>query len=195
MEESQLRQFTDKARALGMDDARCVVVTELPIDSSLTDYCLECGAYGESALCPPHRGAIDDVPGLLSGYEWAVVFKRDLPVAELQSEEYQEVARQIHVVAAQLEKWARMRGFKAAGLAAGSCKRLFCATSETCQALEPGGVCRFPQWSRLSLSALGVNVFELCDKIGWPIEKITRDSTHQPDAMGVLVGLLLVGKN
>ncbi len=195
MEESQLRQFTDKALALGMDDARCVGVTELPIDPTLTDYCLECGAYGESALCPPHRGAIEDVPGMLAGYEWAVVFKRDLPVVDLQSKEYLEVARQIHVVAAQLEKWARMRGFKSAGLAAGSCKRLFCANSETCQALEPGGVCRFPQWSRLSLSALGVNVFELCDKIGWPIEKVTRDSKHPSDAMGVLVGILLVGKN
>ena len=75
MEESPLRQFADKARALGMDDARCVGVLELPIDPTLTDYCLECGAYGESALCPPHRGAIDDVPKLLADYEWAVVFQ------------------------------------------------------------------------------------------------------------------------
>ena len=85
--------------------------------------------------------------------------------------------------------------FKAAGLAAGSCKRLFCASSDACQALEPGGVCRFSPMVAAGRCRLWASMcFALCDKIGWPIEKVTRDSSHPSDAMGVLVGILLVGR-
>ncbi|MCD6526552.1 MAG: DUF2284 domain-containing protein [Desulfuromonas sp.] len=189
-----MNQLIEKALSLGMDDARILSIDQLEVDPALANYCVDCEAYGLTAHCPPHGQSVAEFIDGLTAYQQLLVVKRDVPVAVLQSDEQLPIARQIHIGVAQLEKQARALGLTAAGWAAGSCKPLFCATSPSCQVLQPGGVCRFPHWARPSVSGAGINVFALCQMLGWPITKVTKKIEAEGDAMGLLVGLVLLGK-
>lgn len=189
-----LKPLLERALALGMDDARLLPVDQLTVDPALAGYCSDCEAYAKTALCPPHSRNVEQFLSELPNYQHLLVFKRDVPLSVLLDDEQLTISRQLHLAAAQLEKQARLRGLRAAGYGAGSCKRLFCESNAHCQALQPGGVCRFPHWARPSVSGVGINVFELCHKLDWPISKVTKDTPPDPDAMGVLVGLVLLGE-
>ena len=189
-----MRQLIDKALALKMDDAQILSIDQLEVDPSLANYCCECESYGLSAHCPPHGLSSSEFSAGLVDYHNVLVVKRDVPVAVLQSDDQLPIARQLLLVVAQLEKQAQLLGFNAAAFASGSCKRLFCSSSQECQLLQKGGICRFPQWARPSVSGVGINVFALCETLGWPIAKVTKQSKANDGDMGLLVGLVLLGR-
>jgi predicted metal-binding protein len=189
-----MKKLIDKALALNMDDAQIVSIDQLEVDPSLANYCCDCEAYGLSAHCPPHGLSSSEFSDGLADYNNVLVIKRDVPVAVLQSDDQLPIARQIHLTVAQLEKQAQLLGFNAAAYAGGSCKRLFCSSSQQCQLLQQGGICRFPQWARPSVSGVGINVFALCETLGWPIAKVTKHSPADDGDMGLLVGLVLLGQ-
>lgn len=189
-----MRQLIDKALALKMDDAQILSIDQLEVDPSLANYCRDCEAYGLSAHCPPHGMSSSEFSAGLIDYQDVLVVKRDVSVAVLQSDDQLPIARQLHIAVAQLEKQAQLLGFKAAAFAGGSCKRLFCSSSQECQLLQEDGICRFPQWARPSVSGVGINIFALCETLGWPIDKVTKQSKAKDGAMGLLVGLVLLGR-
>lgn len=188
-----LQPLIERALALGMDDAQLLSIDQLQVEPELAGYCGDCEAYAKTALCPPYSRNVEQFLAELKNYQQLLVFKRDVPLSVLLDDEQLDISRQLHLTAAQLEKQARRQGMNAAGYGAGSCKRLFCESNAHCQALQPGGVCRFPHWARPSVSGVGINVFELCHTLGWPISKVTKDTPPDPDGMGVLVGLVLLG--
>lgn len=189
-----MRQLIDKAFALKVDDAQILSIDQLEVDPNLANYCCDCKAYGLSGHCPPHGLSSSEFSAGLVDYHNVLVIKRDVPVAVLQSDDQLPIARQIHLTVAQLEKQAQLQGFKAAAFAGGSCKRLFCSSSQECQLLQEGGVCRFPKWARPSVSGVGINVFALCETLEWPIDKVTKQSKANDGDMGLLVGLVLLGR-
>jgi len=188
-----MRQLIDKALMLKMDDAQILSIDQLEVDPSLVNYCRDCEAYGLSAHCPPHGQSSDEFSAGLVAYQNVLVVKRDVAVSALQGDDQLPFARQIHLTVAQLEKQAQLLGYNAAAFSAGSCKRLFCSSSQECQLLPENGICRFPQWARPSVSGVGINVFSLCETLGWPIDKVTKKSKANDGDMGLLLGLVLLG--
>jgi len=181
---------------LGVSDAQMVSVEKISIEAHLVKLCEEprCNGYGQSASCPPNVMKPDRFREHLRQYESALVFKFDVPPEMLLRDDRREINKVIHETAAGIETFARNRGYKnSEGLAAGSCKRLFCDKHEKCNILSNAGDCRFPNLARPSMSGLGINFFELAKVLGWQISKITRDSHPDDIPMGLMAGMVLIG--
>ena len=98
----------------------------------------------------------------------------------------------IHRIAATLEQEAISHGLlHSRGLAAGSCKELFCPQEEPCVVLARQLPCRHPELARPSLSALGVDFAALAHSLGWPFARIDPDQRADA-AMGLMAGLVLL---
>jgi len=190
--EQLLRQH---AVELGVSDARLIGAARIRVEDDLARICKEpgCPGYGLGANCPPHVMPPEAFRQLLRDYPRALVFKFDVPTEVLLGEGRFEVSRIVHETAAALERHAVACGFAAArGLAAGSCKRIFCASKKNCRVIEGDGNCRHPDAARPSISGLGVNFFELSRAVGWSIHKITRDSNPADVPMGLMAGIVLL---
>ncbi len=190
--EKQLLQY---ARQLGVSDARLIDTAQIKVEDHLADICQDpgCPGFGQGANCPPHVMRPDVFRQLLKQFARALVFKFDVPTEVLLGDGRFEVSRLVHETAAALEAHALAGGYTAArGLAAGSCKRIFCAEEKDCPVIADDGPCRHPELARPSISGLGVNFFELARSVGWSIEKITRESRPDQVPMGLMAGIVLV---
>jgi predicted metal-binding protein len=131
---------------------------------------------------------------ILRSYHQVLVFKIDAPVAVLMGPERLDIARAIHRIAATIEQEALDRClFLAKGVAAGSCKELFCSQEKGCVVLEKMQPCLHADRARPSLSALGVNFALLAQTAGWKFEKIEEKATSNGEpAMGLMAGMVLL---
>jgi predicted metal-binding protein len=192
--ETQLLQY---ARELGVSDVRLIEAADIQVEDHLARICRDpgCPGYGQGANCPPHVMKPDAFRQLLRRFPRALVFKFDVPTEVLLGDGRFEVARLVHETAAALEGHALTCGYSAAhGLAAGSCKRIFCAGEKNCRVIDDGGPCRHPNLARPSISGLGVNFFELARTVGWQIEKITRESRPDQVPTGLMAGIVLLAE-
>ena len=189
-------KIIQKTVELGVSDVQVISADAIPIEPHLAKLCEEpkCHGYGQSAKCPPHGMKPEQFMEHIRQYRHAIVFKFDVPTEVLLSEERQEVSRLVHETASAVEKLAIASGYaKAKGLAAGSCKRLFCGEYEKCSVLARDGDCRFPELAKPSMSGLGINFFALSRMLGWQINKITKESDPDDVPMGLMAGMVLVG--
>lgn len=189
------QQLLRRATELGVSDARLIDAARIQVEDDLAKICKDpgCPGYGLGANCPPHVMKPDAFRQMLHDYPRALVFKFDVPTEVLLGEGRFEVSRIVHETAANLERHALTCGYAAAqGLAAGSCRRIFCTEETHCRVLEGDGDCRHPEAARPSISGLGVNFFELSRAVGWPIHKITRDSNPDDVPMGLMAGIVLL---
>jgi predicted metal-binding protein len=156
-----------------------------------------CPGFGQGANCPPYVMKPAAFRRLLKQFPRALVFKFDVPTEVLLGDGRFEVSRLVHETAATIEHQALACGFAAArGLAAGSCKRIFCAAENDCCVIAQDGPCRHRDMARPSISGLGVNFFELARSVGWSINKITQESDPNQVPMGLMAGIvLLAGAN
>ncbi|MEW6615710.1 MAG: DUF2284 domain-containing protein [Thermodesulfobacteriota bacterium] len=181
---------------LGVSDAKIVSVEAISVEDHLAKMCEEprCDGYGQTINCPPHVMKPDRFREYIGQYKLALVFKLDVPTEILLTDDRLDVARIIHETAATIEQFAINDGHtNSKGLAAGSCKRIFCSGYDECCALNEGVYCRFPDLARPSLSGLGVNFFKLSKVLGWQISKITKDSNPDDVPMGMMAGMVLIG--
>jgi predicted metal-binding protein len=184
-----------QALKLGVSDARLIDSACIRVEDALANICKDpgCPGFGQGANCPPHVMKPEVFRQLLQTFPRALVFKFDVPTEVLLGDGRLEVARLVHETAATLEDHALVCGYAAArGLAAGSCKRIFCAQENNCRAIAGDGKCRHPDAARPSISGLGVNFFELSRTVGWPIAKITRESRPEEIPMGLMAGIVLL---
>lgn len=178
------------ASACGLLDATDLVVEER--------FALMCGAptpcpsYGLAPGCPPHAPSVQAFRKELAGYRQLLVFKIDTPMADLLGENRLEIARTIHRLAATLEGSAQRHGLRARGMAAGSCKELFCGDEQACVVLSQAMGCRHPDLARPSISAVGVDFAALAGKLGWPFGPLPSAPPDTP-VMGLMAGLVLLG--
>ncbi len=183
------------ARTLGVGDATLIAAARIQVEEALAAICRDpgCPGYGQGANCPPHVMKPAAFRDLLREFPRALVFKFDVPTEVLLGDERFAVAGLVHETAAALEHRALVCGFTAArGFAAGSCRRIFCSTETGCRVLATDGVCRHADAARPSISGLGVNFFELARAVGWPINKITRESDPGRVPMGLMAGIVLL---
>jgi predicted metal-binding protein len=190
--EAQLLQY---ALQLGVTDARMINTAGIKVEDHLADICRDpgCPGFGRGANCPPHVMKPNAFRQLLKRFPRALVFKFDVPTEVLLGDARFEVSRLVHETAAAIESQAVAGGYTdARGLAAGSCKRIFCAGEKDCRVIADAGPCRHPDLARPSISGLGVNFFELARTVGWSIDKITRESDPDQVPMGLMAGIVLL---
>jgi len=182
---------------LGVTDAQLIPAAAVTVEARLAQMCREptCPAYGRSINCPPHVMKPERFRMELQEFDQALVFKFDTATAILQSDARHDVARRVHETAAQLERKAVALGYRRArGLAASSCKRIFCDEYEVCLALTAGGECRHPEQAKPSLSGLGVDFSALTLVLGWPLHPITRNTDPAVIPKGFMAGMVLLAE-
>ncbi len=186
-----MNRLRERALALGASAAEILAADRLSSEDDLAAFCTSCEGYGQTANCPPQVMTAAQFRERLRGFGQVLVFRIDVPARVLMTDERFPYSRQIHEMAAELERAARADGYAgAAGLAAGSCKPLFCGEFDGCAVLE-GGTCRYPDGARPSVSGFGINVFRLCEVLGWEIRRMTRESAPGDTETGMLVGMVL----
>ncbi|MCX6013346.1 MAG: DUF2284 domain-containing protein [Chloroflexi bacterium] len=191
-----LEVITQKAIELGAGSATIINAEELVIEDRFAELCgtQKCPGYGMSVSCPPHGMKPSDFRELVKSYKHCLVFKIDVPMEILLSDDYKYITRLIHELASGIERFAIARGFSMAkGFATGSCKKLFCDEYQYCRVLEEiDGKCRFPDSARPSLSGLGVNFNDLGAKLHW--QNIDFEINRKPDSssMGLMAGIVLI---
>ena len=193
-ENHRLVKLQKKAVELGASDAKIIPVDRIPVEDEVVEMCKAhlCKGYGKSANCPPHVMGPGQAREWIEKYETALFFKLDVSPQVLLSEDRFETFKTVYVIASRLEASAREEGFPLAkGLAAGSCKPVFCK-GRTCDALMDEGECRYPSLARPSMEAVGINVFKLSKDAGWDIHIILKESDPEAGPKGMLAGLLLV---
>ncbi|WP_319585517.1 DUF2284 domain-containing protein [uncultured Desulfobulbus sp.] len=196
-EASIMEELMAQARSLGASAAVIIPAASLVVEDRFAVLCgapQRCPGYGLAPGCPPHALHPSVFREQLRAYRHILVFKIDAPVADLMGTKRLPLARSIHRIAATLEKAARSRGMlQARGLAAGSCKELFCAAEEACAVLNKHQPCRHPDLARPSISALGVNFTSLAESVGWQFARIDPDAVASVEpAMGLMAGLVLL---
>jgi len=185
------------ARSLGATAAAVLPAESLVIEDRFAALCAgptRCPSYGLAPGCPPHAIPPAVFRRHLRDYCHVVAFKIDVPAEVLMDERRLPIARDIHRIAATLERTALSRGMRRAqGLAAGSCKELFCAQDEACMVLSRRQPCRHPDLARPSLSAMGVDFMALAASAGWDCKPIDpRQTAIDQTVMGLLAGLVLL---
>lgn len=153
-----------------------------------------CPSYGLAPGCPPHAVSPATFREQLSTYRHVLVFKIDAPVADLMGPTRLAIARTIHKIAVGVEQAAQARGLNhAKGMAAGSCRELFCAEEHDCCVLTSNLPCRFPDLARPSISAVGIDFSALAAQAGWPFDRIDPASSEkEKPEMGLMAGLVLL---
>lgn len=186
-----------QARFLGATAAVIIPAHTLVVEDRFAAMCAapqRCPSYGLAPGCPPHAMHPSAFRQQVQTYQQILVFKVDVPVADLMGEKRVAIARTIHRIAATVEQEAHSRGLaRARGLAAGSCKEVFCAEEEACVVLNKQQPCLHPDLARPSISAVGVDFAALADSVGWPFNKIDPDQVPSGEpAMGLMAGLILL---
>lgn len=185
------------ALSLGASAAVILPTDVLVVEERFAAMCGEphrCPSYGLAPGCPPHAPSPAAFRAQLKTYHSMLVFKIDAPVAELMGPTRLSLSRSIHTIAAGVEQAARAQGLNhAKGMAAGSCKEVFCADEHDCCVVASNLPCRFPDLARPSISAVGIDFSALAAQAGWPFGRIEPDSSSEgQEATGLMAGLVLL---
>ncbi len=176
------------SRALWLPSSKVVVEERF---ASMCQSSPRCPSYGRAPGCPPHVMSPSSFRSVLNRYEWVLVFTRDVAADMLAGNGRVEVAKDIHEIAAATELAAVSFGFsQAQGIAAGSCKELFCPDDQACRVLQADQPCRFPDRARSSVSGLGVNVSALCTTLGWELCWQSYEGGRDVE-MALMLGMVL----
>lgn len=185
------------ARSLGASAAVVLPTEALVVEERFAEMCgapNRCPSYGLAPGCPPNAPSPAAFCAQLKTYRFMLVFKIDAPVVDLIGPERLAIARRIHGIAARVEQAALVQGVDhAKGMAAGSCKELFCADDHDCRVLTSGQPCRFPDLAMPSISAVGIDFSALAAQAGWPFGRIDHESSGDKNPeMGLMAGLVLL---
>ena len=186
--------LVDTAIFLGATKARIIPTDLVPVQEDIIEMCRApaCESFGQCANCPPYVMTSAEARKWIRSFNKALLVKYDLPTSELFGPSRIEPFRRMFVLVTALEDISRHNGFeRCAALGAGSCKPVFCP-KDTCSLLQ-GEQCRYPDLARPSLEALGINVFELADAVGWPLNRILRSTNPETVPFASLIGMVLLG--
>ena len=197
-----LERFRQKALELGASAAKVIPAAQVSVQERVWLKCLVplCHMAGTNPYCPPNTPQPDLTRKALAQYRWAVLFKRDVEdlekyvaTSEAQQKEREglAVAKGFHKktveIVGRLETYAQSEGYDLAmGFSCGSCRVNLCGGA-ACAFMEKGE-CRFSMLARPSMEGVGIDVFDLCNKVGWDaymIRNIEPDLNIIPSAVSV----------
>ncbi len=182
--------------SLGATDVKTISPGDLSVESKIVDMCRgqKCDGYGLTVNCPPYTMKPGRFKAYIRRHIIALVFKFEVPTEVLLTDRRHDIAGIVHETASAIEQKAVKMGHKESmGLAAGSCKEIFCRQFYDCRALTKGFQCRFPEHARPSMSGVGINFFKLAKALDWPIHKMTRYTDPQKISSGMMAGMVLIG--
>jgi predicted metal-binding protein len=196
---ADLESYRQKALDMGASNASIVRAEQIPVDERVPMKCRipRCFGYGAGAQCPPNTMKPAELRELLSKYEWAVFFIKDVPAEVIirdkaSIKERVEAYQQVYTMVSDIESAAFYDGhYLAFGFAAGSCRHTFCGQLPDCQAMK-GLACRFPLKSRPSMEAVGIDVYKMVALAGWDIYPIGSGAKAQDVPKGTLAGIVIV---
>ena len=189
-----LETFAQKAISMGASDAIVIPSNEISVADQLARYCRECPTYGLSPSCPPYVSGPDGFRELKQTHKHAIVVRLDTPASTLFSDKSAAIFRLLHEIVAGVEHEAFCSGYSnSKAFAGGSCKKIFCADYSDCSALAKGGICRYPQAARPSMSGFGIDVSALMRACGWPADIRIRRTKSDSEATSWVAGLVMLG--
>ena len=196
---ADLETYQQKALEFGATDASIVPAGWVQVDERVRLKCAipPCPNYNRCANCPPYTPEPEFVRKALARYSWAILFKHDvIPV-----EDFTDVSRyyphgknhqrKTDEIAAKIESQAFADGYRfALGLGAGGCRDSLC-DGGLCQMLDSGR-CPHILRARPSIEAMGIDVSDLANRVGWEIYPILRRADARPLPSAVSVGLVFI---
>ena len=171
----------------GADEAKIVHAKDIPQDPRVILKCShpKCPGYGRSGSCPPHvTGDYQKAKEYLNAYEWAIVYRVNIPEAGLKyltgpshieairNKEYNHISGSILRYVAEkgdmVERAAFYDGhYFAVSCHYGPCLYEYCETFKSCQEIE-NGKCRFPYRARPSVEQFfSIDLIKLANQLGW----------------------------
>ena len=203
----ELRQdlisFREKAIELGASAAKIIPTSYVVVQERVWMKCLvpRCRGAGNSPYCPPNTPQPDFMRKVFSQYQWSVVFKSNMepvenyiPTSEIHRKEIEPRLRKrgfghgktLEIVG-RLESYAQSKGYDLAmGFSAGRCTAILC-DGAPCAVMQNES-CRHPLQARPSMEAVGIDAFDLANKVGWDaymIRGIEPNPTEIPSAISV----------
>ncbi|MFA5350597.1 MAG: DUF2284 domain-containing protein [Candidatus Omnitrophota bacterium] len=153
------------AKRLGAKDSKIISPKTIVVAEWVRIKCkFGCSGYGQSLTCPPHSPLPDETRRILSFYKSAIL---------VQGGAYTD----IHALIPVLEREIFLGGyFKAFGMGAGPC--------ELC--VRCAKFCRYPEKTRPSMEACGIDVYSTVRGNGYPI-KVLRNGDCKGNYYGVVL--------
>ena len=199
--QADLERYRALALESGASQALVLPASQVEVDERVRLKCLvpRCLRAGETPNCPPNAPDLDLVRRALARFSWAILFKCDVgPLEDYAPQRGQTAQEKRRVlsfhrpssdVVYALEGQAYKDGYHLAmGFGGGSCKDYLCQ-GNLCQFLDSGR-CRFPHRSRPAMEAMGINVLDLVQKVGWQAYALVGDLDHIP--CGITVGMVFI---
>ena len=198
---ADLERYRKLALELGASAAAIVPTSYVIVDERVRLKCLvpRCLRAGETPNCPPYTPELDVVRRALSRFSWAILFKCDVvPVEDYapgkgstRTEQRRTLSfhQKGNELVCEIERQAYKDGYHLAmGFGGGSCKDYLCQ-GMICQFMDSGR-CRFPLRARPAMEAMGIDVMQLVNKVGWEAYALLDDLSLIP--RGITVGIVFV---
>lgn len=193
-----LEKYRSLALDLGATDAQVIRTSDIRVDERVRAKCAfpKCSQYGTNANCPPHVPDLSFSRRLLKRFSYGIIFSVKSETQYYLGKSYKkgetpEAKRNLERIISEVEASAYYDGYYfSVAFGQGSCKSLFCP-NEPCSVLSGSG-CKFPLRARPSMEAMGIDVFEICVKLGWEIYPCGRRLEAEDVPHVLLVGLILV---
>ncbi len=193
-----LENYREKALLLGASQSQSIPAQWVRIDERVRLKCSipPCPNYGRCGYCPPYTSEPEFMRKALGQFNWALLFKIDVPVEDFadikryypHGQKYQRKAGEI---ASKIETMACADGYHfAMGFGAGGCRDTLC-NGGLCQMLDSGR-CRHILRARPSMEGVGIDVCDLVNKVGWEIFPICRSIDPELVPSAISVGIVFV---
>jgi len=198
--QKDLEKYRKRAIELGASDAKVITTDMVILDERVRAKCMfpKCRRYGTNMNCPPYTPDLDQIQKIVENYEYAILFKLDVPSEDIagplarESRAYRPYSLKRAEIVAKLEAEAFHDGYHLAlGFGGGSCKGYYCPDVE-CDALKPGQACRAPLKARAAMEAVGMDVYTMATKVGWDIYPIGETTSPSEVPCGLFLGIVLI---
>ena len=196
---ADLERYTRKALEFGATGAAVIPANSVVVDERVRLKCSQprCWLYGEEPYCPPYTPEPEFMRKALGKFQWAVLVQTVVQPPEDFTDRVQwykghiKHQRQTCEIVSKLESLAYVDGYYlAVGFGAGGCKTTLCE-GELCLMLD-GGRCKFPLKARSSMEGVGIDVFDLVNKVGWEIYPCHGSESDTYIPCGVSVGIVFI---
>jgi len=185
--QEHLQKYLKIIKEKGADDARIVNARDVPQDPRVLLKCSspKCPFYGRSGCCPPHcTGNFQEAKEYLSAYNWAIVYRVDVPdegreyltgpklLEQIKTPEGRHrlasMQRYCYHMGDAVESTAFYDGhYFAINCHFGPCLTSLCEEFKDCQEMK-AGVCRFPTIAKPSVEqTFCVDFLKLAAQVGW----------------------------
>jgi len=171
----------------GADEAKIIQARDIPQDPRVILKCShpKCPAYGRSGSCPPHiTGDFDKAKQYLNAYEWAIVYRINIPqegmkyisspsqIKAIRSKEsfhaLGSLLRYVNGMGDLIERAAFYDGhYFVVNCHFGPCLYEYCESFKDCQEIK-AGQCRFPYKAKPSVEQFfSIDLLKLAAQLGW----------------------------